>query len=99
MRLRIRELRDERGMTADALAKAIGRSQGFVSLIENGKKNPSPATLLALSHAFGVSVAELFDAGDMNADIAEMVGIMRDLTPEDRRSLLRAASGFVTRLK
>jgi transcriptional regulator with XRE-family HTH domain len=55
----LRRLRQARGLTLDALAEAVGLDKGFLSRLERGRKSPSVATLLRLSAALGVPVAEL----------------------------------------
>jgi transcriptional regulator with XRE-family HTH domain len=55
----LRRLRGARGLTLDALAAAVGLDKGFLSRLERGQKAPSVATLLRLSVALGVPVAEL----------------------------------------
>jgi len=56
---RLGALRQERGLTLDALAEATGLDKGYLSRLERGLKGPSVATLLRLSQALDVSVAEL----------------------------------------
>jgi transcriptional regulator with XRE-family HTH domain len=55
----LRRLRAARGLTLDALAAAVGLDKGFLSRLERGQKAPSVASLLRLSAALGVPVAEL----------------------------------------
>ncbi|HWK47828.1 MAG TPA: XRE family transcriptional regulator [Stellaceae bacterium] len=56
---RLGVLRQERGLTLDALAEATGLDKGYLSRLERGLKGPSIATLLRLSQALDVPVAEL----------------------------------------
>lgn len=55
----IRQLRQERDMTQEALAHAAGVTVSHLSTIERGHSNPTWATLKALSTALDVSVVEL----------------------------------------
>lgn len=57
---RLRSLRQERGLTLDALAEAASLDKGYLSRLERGLKAPSIATLLRLSEALSVPVGELF---------------------------------------
>lgn len=57
---RLRALRQDRGLTLDALAEAAAIDKGYLSRLERGLKAPSIATLLRLSEALGVPAAELF---------------------------------------
>ena len=52
---RIRELRGFY-MTQRQFAKRVGVSQGYLSALENGEKEPGGAVLLAISREFGKSV-------------------------------------------
>ena len=63
--LRIKELRMERGISQNQLAKKAGISQAGLSAIESTTKNPSMQTLQLLANALDVPVAQL--TGDMPA--------------------------------
>lgn len=59
-------LRDERlkaGMTLRELARQANVSPSFISQIENGKSQPSVATLYTFSRLLGITVDVLFDEG------------------------------------
>ena len=62
--LRIKELCKEKGTTLNALCERIGISQPSMSLIANGKQNPSFDTLEKISDALGVGIGELFAPPD-----------------------------------
>lgn len=55
----IRQLRDERGMTQEALAHAAGVTVGHLSMIERGHSNPTWATVKAIVAALDGSMVEL----------------------------------------
>jgi transcriptional regulator with XRE-family HTH domain len=55
----IRELREKRGTTQEALAYEAGLTTGTLSLVERGLSNPSWGTAKAIAAALGVSIAEL----------------------------------------
>ncbi|MFC0387578.1 helix-turn-helix domain-containing protein [Muricoccus vinaceus] len=76
---RIRELRQGRDMTLEAVAEAAGLDKGYLSRLERGMKNPSIATVLRLSEALGVPVAELF--GERLAEHAVRVTRVPDRLP------------------
>jgi transcriptional regulator with XRE-family HTH domain len=57
---RLRALREERGMTQQALAKAAGIATDMVSRLENGHyTSPGLRTLVRLAEGMGVGVAAL----------------------------------------
>lgn len=60
---RIKQLRDELGLTQGQLAGGSSVSQGYLSQLENGEvKNPSAAVLLRVAQAMRVDPDELFEA-------------------------------------
>jgi transcriptional regulator with XRE-family HTH domain len=58
---RVRELRDERGFTLDALAERSGVSRSMISLIERGQSSPTAAVLDKLAAGLSVTLASLFE--------------------------------------
>lgn len=58
----LERLRIKRGMSQHALAEAAGMTQGYVSMLENGKRSVRDLTkpyAFALANALGVTVEEL----------------------------------------
>ncbi|HMB84227.1 MAG TPA: helix-turn-helix transcriptional regulator [Terriglobales bacterium] len=53
---RIKEIREERKLTQDQLAEKSGVSKGFLSDIENSKRNPSSEYVLKIANALGASL-------------------------------------------
>jgi transcriptional regulator with XRE-family HTH domain len=59
----VRSLRQARGWTLAALAARSGVSKGMVVELEQGRTNPSVATVSRLATALGVGVARLLEIG------------------------------------
>lgn len=88
MRLRIKELREESGMTQQQLAERLDNAQRNVSNWENGAAEPDCDTILRLAEVFGVPIDELFGrdtraeterrAEDLNARLAEATNSLSD---------------------
>ncbi len=57
---RLRELREERGLTQEQAAEMIGVHPKSMPRIEGGTANPTVATLVAASMAYQVPLRELF---------------------------------------
>ncbi len=59
--LRLRTARRKAGMTLRDLAGKLGVSPSFLSQIENGKSQPSVATLYSMAQTLDVSIDHLFE--------------------------------------
>lgn len=61
---RLKDIRLKAGLSLRELARKVDVSPSFISQIENGKSQPSVATLYAFSQQLNVSVDELFGDDD-----------------------------------
>src|SRR5271166_2290793 len=61
---RIREVREQLNMTQDALAAGAGLSKGFISEVENSKRNISAQNLLRVANVLSASVEYLLQGGE-----------------------------------
>lgn len=69
---RVRDLRGEKGLSRDALARASGMAANSIYLIESGRRpTPSSESLEKISRGLGVSVSELFTEEPVGAGKAE----------------------------
>ena len=59
--LRIRQLRERKGVSLRELARRAGVGVATLSRIESGEANPRMSTLLQLADALGVFVGHLFE--------------------------------------
>jgi transcriptional regulator with XRE-family HTH domain len=59
--LRIRQLRERKGVSLRALARSAGIGAATLSRIECGEANPRLSTLLRLADALDVFVGQLFE--------------------------------------
>ncbi len=66
---RIREYRQQLGMSGSQLADASGLSKGMLSKLENGQVSPSLASLVRLSEALQVPVTAFFRGLDEERDV------------------------------
>ena len=57
--LNLKRIRTKKGISQGDIARDLGVSRGFISTIENGKTNPTLATIAKLAKAVGVSADEL----------------------------------------
>jgi transcriptional regulator with XRE-family HTH domain len=58
--LRLRALRESRGMSLRALARLAGVTPGTLSQLENGRSSPTVSTLKTVLAALGTSLGEFF---------------------------------------
>lgn len=63
----IRQLREERGMTQEALAQEAGVTVGHMSMIERGHSNPTWGTVRGIANALSTSMGELAKLADTSA--------------------------------
>lgn len=91
MLLRIRELRKARGLTVEQLADAAGMSKGYLSEIENGKKQINARRMEALAAILHVGTAELIADPTVSQDLALHLEVVRKLPPEDQAAIQRHA--------
>lgn len=57
----LKRIRTTKGISQGEIGRILGVDKGFVSNIENGKTNPTLATIAKLAKAIGVSVGELME--------------------------------------
>jgi len=60
----IRQLREERGMTQEALAQEAGVTVGHMSMIERGHSNPTWATILSVTKALDTPARQLVELAE-----------------------------------
>ena len=60
MKNRIEEIRNERGMRQEELAKLLGVSRQTISSLENGRYNPSIMLAYKIAKYFDMTIEEVF---------------------------------------
>jgi transcriptional regulator with XRE-family HTH domain len=65
---RLRQIRQEKGLTQEGLAEATRLSVDFVSLVERGINAPSFKSIEKLARALDVEVVQLFVFDDLNSE-------------------------------
>ena len=55
----LKRIRTAKGISQGEIGRILGVDKGFISNIENGKTNPTLATIAKLAKAIGVSTDEL----------------------------------------
>jgi transcriptional regulator with XRE-family HTH domain len=90
---RVRELRQQQGLSLEALAEQSGVSRSMISLIERGETSPTAVVLEKLAVGLAVPFASLFDTPTPVADVVRGV-IQRRADQSDWHD---PASGYVRR--
>ena len=57
----LKRIRIEKGISQGDIVRKLGMPKSFVSNIENGKTNPTLATIAKLAKALGVKIEELIE--------------------------------------
>ncbi len=74
---RVRHHRKERGMTLDGLGEAVGKPAPYLSLLENGKKEPRINLVLEIAAALDVDITELLDPTPPNRRDSLEISLLR----------------------
>lgn len=102
MKLKIKELREEFGLTQKELANKLSNTQRNISNWENGVSEPDCETILKIADLFEVSLDELFYRENIpqsaetintnrNADLYRKINM---LTSEQRNAIIALIDSF-----
>lgn len=92
MALKIKALRNARGLTQQQLADLAGMERSQLSKIEREVEPASTKRLDALARALGVSVPELFDVSDpVDSYLSALTVVLQELAHEDREAVISHA--------
>ena len=58
---RVRELREEHGLSQERLGERTSTSLAYVGMIERGETNPSLMKITNIARVFDLSLSELFE--------------------------------------
>ena len=101
--LRIQELREEKGLTQNDIAKAIGTSRTNIGRWEKGLNEPSYSFVVSLSNYFNVSIDYLVGKEDavqgstyesqtvLSEKEKELIRVYRSLSDNGKNTLLGSA--------
>jgi transcriptional regulator with XRE-family HTH domain len=99
---RVRALRQERGLSLEAMAARCDVSRSMLSLIERGESNPTAVVLERIATGLGVPLASLFDPGEEPGDpVARRADQPRWRDPQSgyvRRNVSPAGAGSPLRI-
>lgn len=97
MKLRIKAIRESKGLTAETVAGKAGISRSFFTQIENGDKVPNTRRLLAIATALDVSVRDLLDEPSKNERQEQLMELVSHLSDEEFEAVFRVAETLAHR--
>ena len=93
---RIQELLAQRGWSQYQLAKEADLSQSTISSLINRGNTPTVPTIESCCKAFGITMAEFFDADlqdkEFTLEERKLISDWRNLTPEMKKAVLLMVS-------
>lgn len=92
--MRVRELREQRGFSLDALSQRSGVSRSMISVVERGESSPTAVVLDKLAAGLGVTLVALFEPALKGAP-GHSGALSRR---EDQSEWKDPASGYVRRV-
>lgn len=57
--LRLKQLRQEKGLTQEQFAKNCGLHKNYIGMIERGERNPSLKNIEIVANTFNISISEM----------------------------------------
>jgi len=99
---KIKQLRDQSGITSQQLAERSNVSQAYISQIENNRRQPSYNTLQAIAFALNTSIDCILSSDDNTADSLNNISSSMSCKNEsqsaqDPYSYQKASSSWVAR--
>lgn len=94
MALRIRQLRESRGLTQAQLAEKARMSRSQLAMIEAETRTGNTLRLNAIAAALGVPPEALFEAADLDGAILDA---LRLLSPEDKEMIARMVEALAAK--
>ena len=102
--MRIRQLRQKKGLTIEETAHSAGVHPNYLGEAERGKKNFSITTIEKIAKALETPVSELFSGRIANyaaksRPAGRLVSLCKDASPEEQDFLIKTAKFIIRRKK
>ena len=94
MKLRIREIRTQQGLTQRELGEKAGISISYLSEVESGKKPLNSRRIEKVARALGVSPTDLIDDSSVDPDILDHIRRLQRLSDADREAIIHHAEAL-----
>jgi transcriptional regulator with XRE-family HTH domain len=77
------------GLTLEQLAERSSLTPNYIGTVENGRRDPSLSTVLALAKGLGVPAGELLGStGEQGTTSSEAAALLESLSPDHQAALL-----------
>ncbi len=96
MKMRIKELRRQRGWTQVELAARVGMSPTYLSELENNVKPINSARMDLFARVFGIPVVDLIEGQEDREELQGLTYNFLQLSPEARKIALRIIRGMAS---
>lgn len=95
----IRNFRKEKGLSAEDVGAAVGKSGKTISAWERGQGQPDADELIALCILFGVEISDFYyrqtsGYSDMSSDEETLISYYRGMNEQGKAALLASAEGL-----
>ncbi|WP_273702217.1 helix-turn-helix transcriptional regulator [Acetomicrobium sp.] len=80
--LKIKRIRQQRGLTQGELASIVGVSPGYIQALESNKRNGSLKILKKIAEALAVDTSELFEEMQEKANKVHLDALLSDKSTE-----------------
>ena len=91
---RIKQIRISKGITQVSLANMLDCDPCYVSKLESGSKKTSISRIVAVADALEVSVDQLLGRISSRNDKDDIINLVSDCTPYERRLILGTIAGL-----
>lgn len=85
---RIREIRNEKKISAREMSLDLGQNVNYINLIENGKRQPSIQGLYLICEYFNISISDFFASFQNTEDKENPAFILEKLSSVQKNYLL-----------
>lgn len=91
MKLRVREIREQRGITVEQLADLAGMSKSYLSEIERGKKTVNARRLELLARSLHCAPSDLLADDAVSLQIKDHLALLESLPDDIQREIFEFA--------
>lgn len=95
MRLRIKEIREAKGLNQEEVADMANISRPYLANIENGLRTPNALRIDAIARALDVTPFQLIDDQSVSPQVSRLMSLVIDLSEDDMAAVVRHAEALL----